>query len=68
MGEFIDKEIFYKIKEDLELAISDLYSYLDQIEKGGASGLMEVNKEKLNRLSKKVAYHANEFATTKKIR
>ena len=68
MGELIEKEIFHKIKEDLEVAISNLFSYLDQIENGDPSGVMEVNRANLTRLSNNVKHHVNELAKIQKVK
>lgn len=66
MSEYVDRDELARIKDDLENACSELFRYIDSLDRSSPFAGIPVNKERLNRLAKKVADEANFIIKLKK--
>ncbi len=66
MSEYVDRDELFQIKDDLEFACAELFRYIDSLDRSEPFAGISVNKEKLNRLARKVAEEANFIVKLKK--
>lgn len=66
MQECVDKDELFQIKDDLEIACAELFRYIDSLDRSTPFAGISVNKEKLNRLARKVSEEANFIIKLKK--
>lgn len=67
MAEYVDREELLNIKTDLEVAVNNLFYYLESLPNDNPSCAQPVNLDKLRRLARNVSQQANLIVKLRKV-